>query len=123
MMTPSSAFVYVADAPASTALYSRLFGAEPVQSSPDFAMFAFPNGTTFGVWGRSDVQPKSDVAGGAVEFAFTASGDEEVDRMHGEWQKMGLEIIQPPTVMPFGFTFTATDPDGHRLRVFAPSAM
>jgi len=24
--------------------------------------------------------------------------------------------------MDFGFTFVALDPDGHRLRVFAPSA-
>ena len=35
--------------------------------------------------------------------------------------KLGLRIIQEPTKMDFGFTFTAADPDGHRLRVFNPS--
>ncbi|WP_374468302.1 hypothetical protein [Ferrovibrio sp.] len=29
-------------------------------------------------------------------------------------------ILQPPTAMDFGYTFLAADPDGHRLRVFAP---
>jgi hypothetical protein len=29
-------------------------------------------------------------------------------------------ILQPPTEMDFGRTFTAADPDGHRLRVFKP---
>jgi predicted enzyme related to lactoylglutathione lyase len=31
-------------------------------------------------------------------------------------------VAQPPTRMDFGFTFLALDPDGHRLRVFAPAA-
>lgn len=39
--TPS-AFAYVTDAAVSAALYARLFGAEPVDSSPHHAMFAFP---------------------------------------------------------------------------------
>ena len=30
--------------------------------------------------------------------------------------------ICAPTAMDFGFTFVALDPDGHRLRVFAPGA-
>ncbi len=32
-----------------------------------------------------------------------------------------LPIAQPPTAMDFGLTFVALDPDGHRLRVFAPA--
>ncbi len=56
MQTSPSAFAYVADASAAAALYAKLFGAEPVQASPDFAMFAFPNGTSFGVWGRARCQ-------------------------------------------------------------------
>lgn len=122
MQSSPSAFAYVADAPAATALYTRLFGAEPVQSTPAFSMFAFPNGTTFGLWGRSDVQPATEAPGGAVEFGFQAMNDAEVNKLHDDWQKLGLDIIQPPTTMPFGFTFTARDPDGHRLRVFAPAA-
>jgi len=38
------------------------------------------------------------------------------------WTKRGLAIAQEPTKMNFGFTFTALDPDGHRLRVYAPAA-
>ena len=34
----------------------------------------------------------------------------------------GLPIVQKPTAMDFGHTFVALDPDGHRLRVFAPGA-
>ena len=36
-------------------------------------------------------------------------------------QKRGIEILQKPTRMDFGFTFVGLDPDGHRLRVFAPA--
>ncbi len=32
--------------------------------------------------------------------------------------RRGVEIIQPPMEADFGRTFTAVDPDGHRLRVF-----
>jgi predicted enzyme related to lactoylglutathione lyase len=32
----------------------------------------------------------------------------------------GVAIAQKPVEMDFGYTFTALDPDGHRLRVFAP---
>ena len=29
----------------------------------------------------------------------------------------GINIIFPPSQVPFGYTFVALDPDGHRLRV------
>ena len=41
---------------------------------------------------------------------------------HATWVAKGLAVIQTPTDMDFGHTFVALDPDGHRLRVFAPSA-
>ena len=41
---------------------------------------------------------------------------------HARWQGLGVPVIQAPTEMDFGLTFTALDPDGHRLRVFAPHA-
>lgn len=122
MQSSPSAFAYVADAVAATTLYTKLLGAAPVQSSPDFAMFAFPDGTHFGLWRLGDVKPATKATGGAVEFGIPAADDDELKRMHTDWQKLGLEIIQAPTQMPFGFTFTARDPDGHRLRVFVPPA-
>jgi predicted enzyme related to lactoylglutathione lyase len=44
-----------------------------------------------------------------------------VEATHADWSKRGLTIAQPPTRMDFGHTFVALDPDGHRLRVFAPA--
>ena len=37
-----------------------------------------------------------------------------------DWSLRGLPILQAPIDMDFGRTFVALDPDGHRLRVFAP---
>lgn len=34
----------------------------------------------------------------------------------------GIRVLQPPTAMDFGCTFTACDAAGHRLRVHAPGA-
>jgi hypothetical protein len=39
---------------------------------------------------------------------------------HADWIACGLRIVQEPVDLDFGYTFTALDPDGHRLRVFAP---
>jgi catechol 2,3-dioxygenase-like lactoylglutathione lyase family enzyme len=111
---------YVADTPKSTALYARLLGADPVESSPSFAMFALPNGLALGLWSRSDVEPRATLPGGN-ELGFEVATDEEVHQRRKDWEALGLRIIQEPTQMDFGFTFTAADPDGHRLRVFHPA--
>lgn len=44
-----------------------------------------------------------------------------VDTLHAEWTPQELTIAQAPVALDFGYTFVALDPDGHRLRVFAPS--
>jgi len=43
----------------------------------------------------------------------------QVDALHADWRERGLAILQDPQMLDFGYTFTAADPDGHRLRVFA----
>jgi catechol 2,3-dioxygenase-like lactoylglutathione lyase family enzyme len=111
---------YVADAPKSAALYAQLLGAQPVESSDNFAMFALPNGTALGLWARGDVEPKATLPGGS-ELGFQVESDDAVRLTMDAWVKLGLRIIQEPTRMDFGFTFTAADPDGHRLRVFNPT--
>jgi predicted enzyme related to lactoylglutathione lyase len=45
-----------------------------------------------------------------------------VEATHADWTRRGLRIAQVPTRMGFGTTFVAVDPEGHRLRVFAPVA-
>ena len=110
---------YVADAQKSAALYARLLNAEPVESSSNFAMFALPNGATLGLWQRDDVEPRATLPGGN-ELGFEVKSDAELLRTRKAWMKLGLRIIQEPTHLDFGYTFTAADPDGHRLRVFRP---
>jgi catechol 2,3-dioxygenase-like lactoylglutathione lyase family enzyme len=112
---------YVADVPKSVALYSRLLGLHAVESSPNFAMFVLPNGIQLGLWAKHDVEPAANQPGG-IELAFTVPDEAGVNATVSDWQGYGLSVLQPPTFMDFGFTATLADPDGHRLRVFAPGA-
>jgi predicted enzyme related to lactoylglutathione lyase len=113
--------LYVENPRKSAELYSKLLGAQPADASDDFVMYALPSGLMVGLWANRDVQPAATKPGGS-EVSFTEQDDDAVRATHGAWTKLGLDIIQPPTKMDFGLTFTARDPDGHRLRVFAPAA-
>ncbi len=119
MTHPTYVLAYVENVPKSAALYGRLLGQEPVENSPSFAMFVLPNGVKLGLWARHDVKPAANTPGG-IELCFVVDNDDAVKTTLASWQKLGLDVLQQPTKMDFGFTFTATDPDGHRLRVFAP---
>jgi len=122
MTDPNFIILYV-DSPARSAtFYSELLGRTPVEASPTFAMFALDSGTMLGLWARHTVAPVTTVAGGGGELAFAVDGEPAVRRMFDDWTTRGLPILQSPVAMDFGFTFVASDPDGHRLRVFAPSA-
>jgi catechol 2,3-dioxygenase-like lactoylglutathione lyase family enzyme len=120
-MTPFNfVLAYVADAPKSADLYKKLLDAEPVESSPGWAMFALPNGMALGLWSRKEVEPRATLPGG-MELGFPVADDASVTATRDRWAGLGLKILQEPTKMDFGFTFTAADPDGHRLRVFSPT--
>ncbi len=67
------------------------------------------------------MQPVAVAEAGASELAFALERDADVDAWHGRWREAGCRIAQAPVAMDFGYTFVAEDPDGHRLRVFAPS--
>lgn len=120
MTSPNFILAYVADAPKSASLYSQLLGASPVEQSPNWAMFAFPNGLALGLWSRDEVEPRATLPGGS-EIGFPVDSDAAVHSTRDAWAKLGLKILQEPTKMDFGLTFTAADPDGHRLRVFNPT--
>ena len=122
MPEPNLVILYVDSPPASAAFYSDLLGLRPVESSPTFAMFAMAFGATLGLWARRAVQPAATITGGGGELAFSVSDAGAVRALHTEWKKRGLKIEQAPVEMEFGHTFVALDPDGHRLRVFAPTA-
>ncbi|HYH38676.1 MAG TPA: VOC family protein [Azospirillum sp.] len=120
MHDPNFVILYVNDAPASAAFYAGLLGAQPVESSPGFAMFVLPSGFRLGLWARHTVQPAATGAVGGGELVFTVADADMVGATHADWSRRGLRIAQEPTAMEFGHTFTALDPDGHRLRVYAP---
>ena len=113
--------LYVADPLKSADLYAKIFGVEAVDRAPTFSLFALPNGNKVGFWLKGDVQPAATPAGG-IEMCLTEATTDAVWARAEAFIGLGLTILQEPTQMDFGFTFTAADPDGHRLRVFTPGA-
>jgi catechol 2,3-dioxygenase-like lactoylglutathione lyase family enzyme len=122
MPSPSFILLYVDHPPASAKFYSDLLGKPPVESSPTFAMFALENDLMLGLWSRHTVEPATTSLPGSGEIAFTVENGAAVDTIYADWGGRGLRIAQAPTDLDFGRTFVALDPDGHRLRVFAPGA-
>ncbi|MGJ4939203.1 VOC family protein [Bradyrhizobium sp. HKCCYLS1011] len=114
--------LYVDNPPASATFYSGLLERPIIEQAPTFAMLPLRDGIMLGLWSRQAVEPPANGAAGAGEIAFVVIDTGEVDRLHADWASRGLTIAQPPTRMDFGYTFTALDPDGHRLRVFRPAA-
>ena len=119
MSDPNFVILYVKSPTDSVAFYADLLGKAAVEASPTFAMFALDSGTMLGLWAAHTVEPAASAAGGG-EIAFAVDAVETVESMHTAWSAKGLQVVQSPTGMDFGFTFVALDPDGHRLRVFAP---
>ncbi len=111
--------VYVSDAPKSEAFYASILGRPAIESSPTFAMLEAAPGLMLGLWNRDGVAPPATPAGGG-EIAFAAASAAEVDALFAQWRALGVAIAQEPTAMDFGYTFVGLDPDGQRLRVFAP---
>ena len=122
MFNPNFILLYVDSPAASAAFYSELFGHAPLESSPTFAMFALASGVMFGLWSKHTVAPAAPPHFGGSELAFTVADADAVRAKHREWSARGLPIAQAPIDLDFGHTFVALDPDGHRLRVFAPTA-
>lgn len=114
--------LHVQDHVASAALYHALLGIPIVAQKPDIAILPLREGVMLGLWARGTVEPESSGQTGASEIAFAVADAATVEAMHADWQRHGLTIAQAPTLMSFGTTFVALDPDGHRLRVFAPAA-
>lgn len=118
MPTPSLVILYVDSPPASATFYAGLLGGPVLESTAGFAMVALCPGLMLGLWSRHTVEPAAGAGGGGGEIAFRHP---DVDGLHADWSSRGLTILQGPADMDFGRCFTAADPDGHRLRVFAPA--
>ena len=121
---PSFSFVllYVENPPASAAFYADLLGRPAIETSPTFAMLPLSDGVMLGLWSRKTVEPAAVAPAGGSEVAFTVDNAAAVKATFTDWKRRGLNIIQEPVQMDFGYTFVAADPDGHRLRVFVPAA-
>lgn len=117
MPTPALVILLVNDPTASAAFYTGLLGTPPIEASATFAMIPLADGLALGLWSRHTVTPAPGAAAGGTELAFTVT---DVDATHADWVARGIAIAAAPADLDFGRSFLALDPDGHRLRVFAP---
>lgn len=123
MPGPVSFLILYVEQPArSAAFYEKLLGRAPLEASETFVMFPLEGGQMLGLWKREGVQPAPQAAAGGMEMAFTVQSPGLVDQTFVQWQAQGVRIAQEPLALDFGYTFVGLDPDGHRLRVFAPGA-
>ena len=117
MRTLNYLLLAVRDPLKSTELYTKLLGRDPVAKAPTFVLYVLPTGLKIGLWLADEMEPKPNAAGG-VEISFSEDSKDAVRATYEEWKKLGLNVLQEPTEMDFGFTFVVEDPDGHRLRPF-----
>jgi hypothetical protein len=120
MLSPNFLIQYVANSGASSRFYADLLSRAPVESSPTFVMFALDKGLMLGLWETAGVQPTAPAHVDGAEIAFVLESDAAVDACFVALRDKGVEIAQTPLALDFGYTFVALDPDGHRLRMFAP---
>ncbi|WCM28367.1 VOC family protein [Sphingomonas sp. QA11] len=114
--------LHVKNHAASAKFYNDLLDIPILDQTSGFAMLPLRDGVMLGLWSGETIEPKSSGQTGASEIAFAVADAGAVETTHDDWKWRGLNIIQAPTKMSFGTTFVALDPDGHRLRVFAPAA-
>src|SRR5437016_5517373 len=108
-MPNHSFLLYVEDPLKSAEFYEKLLRAKPVEASPGFAMFALTPPTMLGLWKRADVLPKATAPTGCNEVGFEVESNEIVDQFFESAKQVGATVLQEPTQMDFGYTFTVAD--------------
>ncbi len=116
---PTSVILYVTDVEASTTFYRQALNKEPIETFDDFAVFALTEDVTIGLQTRDQIDPAATGTPGSVELSMSYATHDDVDQLYQDWTTLGFPIALEPTTLEFGYTFVATDPDGHRLRVCA----
>ncbi|MBH1962729.1 MAG: VOC family protein [Comamonadaceae bacterium] len=117
MPHPHFVILYVHNPVNSARFYELLLGCAPIEASDTFAMFKLDSGMLLGLWSRHAVEPATGIGSG-TELVFAKDSVQAVDATYSDWVARGLSVLQTPREMEFGYTFTAADPDGHRLRVY-----
>ena len=116
---PNSVILYVSDVEASTAFYRGILGHGPIETYPGFSVFKLSDDMTLGLQAADEIEPAAEPYVGGVELSLSDVEHTDVDRLHAQWKMLGIPMVLEPTILEFGYTFVATDPDGHRLRVCA----
>ena len=119
MFKPNSIILYVSDVEKSTRFYTRLLNAEPVEQYSEFSVFALSDDMILGLQAKSGIDPAPQPHIGGTEICMSDISNREVDEIFRKWSELDPKIIMKPAILDFGYTFVATDPDGHRLRVCA----
>lgn len=119
MFKPNSIILYVTDVDKSTALYSKILQAEPIEQYSEFSVFALSNDFILGIQAKSGIDPKPQPHFGGFEISMSDVSKQDVDDIYKQWCNLDVDIVMRPVDLDFGYTFVAIDPDGHRLRVCA----
>lgn len=122
MFEPNFTTLFVSDIQKSAAFYNELLDVKPVGEESTYVMYAWPSGFRFGLWSKADVKPAatSDVMGGEISVTLPDFG--AVDTQAAALKDKGHTFLQDVTDMEFGRTFVVADPDGNRVRWYAPRA-
>lgn len=121
MPHPVFTILYVNHPQNSAGFYEELLQQPPLELSPTFGLFKINDGFILGLWSKHTMQPTTTATPGAIELALPKATVHEVDTIYKQWQSLqqkGLVFLSAPQQMEFGYNFIATDPDGHRIRVF-----
>ena len=115
-------YILAVESPAESAVfYMAMFGAMPLELSPTYAVVQMNDALKLGLTAKKKM-PLYAMNANDRDLPIFVAGREGVDALHDEWVRKGVTILQPPTALDRGYTFTCADPDGHRLRVFTPLA-
>lgn len=104
----------------SAKFYETHLGAKTVATMPTFVMLNLHGAINIGLWKCEDVLPPASEPSVTNELVLNVETDEELQSTYDTWKAAGVSIIQEIAEMGFGKTFTATDPDGNRIRIVLP---
>lgn len=122
LLKPNFIVLYVDNITISSQFYRELLKVDPEKDSDNFHAFKLSTDMKLGLKAKQSVEPEPDGQHGNGELAFMLDNKEQVDALFRECQARKINMLCPPDMVIYGYTFVALDPDGNRLRVFAPEA-